>query len=1140
MDEDDYDSDSTDESENNDTEHDSKSENISQKKTRKTDPRREVTYNVFEELLWPQMIGKTKLHKNRYHPLLIWTEIMSFIKGSFEALASKKDYLSKAEYFEMGRKQAPAFVGDRETLYELFLIYEHMRRQKCLFDQTDVVKNLYRRFMKQKRRKWIVHEIYVDEAQDFTQSELFLLINLCESPSGMFLTGDTAQSIMKGVSFRFKDLVSLFHYTSKNLTMNAVDVSTIPERVHSLPHNYRSHTGITDLAKSVLDILSDLFPDSFDKLPDEQCVFNGPKPVLLYAYSPDDLIKMLCHHKQETSQIEFGAHQAILVVDDDARDKVPEELKTGIVLTLYEAKGLEFDDILLFNIFKNSQASKEWRVVTDFLQRQGKDKTLQTGYSSRPLTFDPKLHKVLNSELKQLYTAITRARVNVWIFDEDVEKRTPMFQYFTALGLVKTSIEKNFTVKSTPAEWTASGEELMKRDLYEQAAQCFKMAGCIYKEELAYTYLHYKNARKKIQNSSEMREELYQATLKFLKLKRTKEAAKCLAMAKHYDLATEIYEKRQRFEKAAEMFRRSDKPSECCRIFEHISRFDRAIGVLQEFNMFDEAIASLRRYKEKKVLNQIRMKDSIREHFYIPQKKYGIPEAKCYHCSSVICGSLDSTSNLMTHMRRKHREVPLEILIQPDGSGLQNSYNRSDSSLHPLGNLYDEDQININAAGHYHKHHDINRMLEFLDHIRSVSVRIDFLTSRYNGNKEYITYAARILVNKDKTKEAIDLYNKYGFPEEALQFYDINRDAFSYSHCLVLSSLLHMKIKPDGSANAGEAIKVLEERLRKSIRMLLKCKEGNNKESIDGLTNTEGEANLLLGRLTGHQKYIELAFERFQVRQPLENNWGKMECLNWMMNISDLKQGSHLDLVVKWLQDTLALLYTITSENNSLEKIQLVEDYGIKQEGVKLFYNPRQHPPISRLFKTLKNKSVKKEVDRTEVLRVIIIDLLKKINDYYWKFLPIVEKNFTQALSVCQLKRTCTTFKYFEVLLESNVQKIRLDYFLHRIKELSDRVTKEENQILRHFKTRTGESMSCRNLIRETIQIVPRINNLSMKDCNCIRGQVLKVREEMNEYFKSHLSECEDEFNDKREKNISTLVEMITYHKLFGLSVDIT
>lgn len=355
---------------------------------------------------------------------------------------------------------------------------------------------------------------------------------------------------------------------------------------------------------------------------------------------------------------------------------------------------------------------------------------------------------------------------------------------------------------------------------------------------------------------------------------------------------------------------------------------------------------------------------------------------------------------------------------------------------------------------------------------------------------------------------------------------------------MVLISLLHMKIKPDGSANAGETRKV-EEHLRNSISMLLKCKEGNNGDSIDVLTNTEGEANLLLGRLTGRQKYIELAFERFQVRQPFENKWGQMECLNWMMNISDLKRASHLELAVKWLQATLPFLYMITSENKSRENIQLLEDYGVKQEGNKLFYNPRQNPPISRLFKTLKNKSVKIEVERTEALHVIRVDMLTKINKGYWNLLQIVENNYTNALSVCKLKRTCTAFKNFEILLESNVQKIRLDCFLHRIKELSDRVTKEENQILRRFKTRTGESMSCRNLIREIIQIVPQINNLSMEECNCIRGQVIKVREEMNKYFKSHLSECEDEFYDKREKNIATLVQMITYHKLFELSVDV-
>ena len=64
---------------------------------------------------------------------------------------------------------------------------------------------------------------------------------------------------------------------------------------------------------------------------------------------------MLCNNKRETSRIEFGAHQAILVVDDNARNRIPEELKGALVLTLYEAKRLEFDDVLLYNLFKDSQ-----------------------------------------------------------------------------------------------------------------------------------------------------------------------------------------------------------------------------------------------------------------------------------------------------------------------------------------------------------------------------------------------------------------------------------------------------------------------------------------------------------------------------------------------------------------------------------------------------------------------------------------------------------------------------------------------------------------------------------------------------------------------------------------------------------------
>lgn len=58
---------------------------------------------------------------------------------------------------------------------------------------------------------------------------------------------------------------------------------------------------------------------------------------------------------KSTSRIEFGAHQAVLVANDTARDNLPDELQHGIVLTIYEAKGLEFDDVLLYNFFQASQ-----------------------------------------------------------------------------------------------------------------------------------------------------------------------------------------------------------------------------------------------------------------------------------------------------------------------------------------------------------------------------------------------------------------------------------------------------------------------------------------------------------------------------------------------------------------------------------------------------------------------------------------------------------------------------------------------------------------------------------------------------------------------------------------------------------------
>ena len=84
----------------------------------------------------------------------------------------------------------------------------------------------------------------------------------------------------------------------------------IPTTIYQLTKNYRSHDGILRLAAGVLDLLSKLFPDSFDKLARDLGYFHGPKPVLLEFSNRHDLVSGLKGNQRETSEpIEFGADQ---------------------------------------------------------------------------------------------------------------------------------------------------------------------------------------------------------------------------------------------------------------------------------------------------------------------------------------------------------------------------------------------------------------------------------------------------------------------------------------------------------------------------------------------------------------------------------------------------------------------------------------------------------------------------------------------------------------------------------------------------------------------------------------------------------------------------------------------------------------
>ena len=184
-----------------------------------------------------------------------------------------------------------------------------------------------------------------------------MFIRSCREPNDMFLTGDTAQSIMRGISFRFTDLRSLFHYTNDQSSQSLHPIKIQVPALHSLAINFRSHAGVLQLAASVIDLMKSFFPNSFDTLPNDRGMFPGPQPVFLQSCQESDLALLLQSNKRASSTIEFGAHQVIIVQNEEVKKGLPDVLKSGIVLTVFESKGLEFDDVLLYNFFSDSPVS---------------------------------------------------------------------------------------------------------------------------------------------------------------------------------------------------------------------------------------------------------------------------------------------------------------------------------------------------------------------------------------------------------------------------------------------------------------------------------------------------------------------------------------------------------------------------------------------------------------------------------------------------------------------------------------------------------------------------------------------------------------------------------------------------------------
>ncbi|RIA97760.1 P-loop containing nucleoside triphosphate hydrolase protein [Glomus cerebriforme] len=398
-----------------------------------TEDKNFVDYNRFQKKYWPSLNDRCR---QKFDCVLVYSEF-SIIKGSNPEV----DYLSREDYRNISIKKYPAFTYNRDLIYDLFLQYEKMKARNDDYDSMDRTLAISHCAKKKTLGGLHIHEVYIDECQDNHIVDIALILKVFELANSIFLAGDIAQCIARGSSFRFQDLRALMY--KWELTRTPTNHrSVLKPKKFELNFNYRSHNGILRLANSVVKLIRDFFPNSIDPLSPEHSEVDGPQPIIFDGFQEKHFSSFFVGNKEneqnehsftysicmdtkcrkqttlsqkQSSFIEFGADQVIIVRDDETKLYVMKLIgKAGLVMTVFEAKGMEFNDVLLYNFFTDSPACRKWRVILSALSE-----------NSDPVpTFSYEKHYILSSELKHLYVAITRARQRIWICEENKERFT--------------------------------------------------------------------------------------------------------------------------------------------------------------------------------------------------------------------------------------------------------------------------------------------------------------------------------------------------------------------------------------------------------------------------------------------------------------------------------------------------------------------------------------------------------------------------------------------------------------------------------------------------------------------------------------------------------------------------------------------
>jgi tetratricopeptide (TPR) repeat protein len=347
--------------------------------------------------------------------------------------------LSAEEYFALGKKRAPGFLYDRGEIYRIAEFYQDRLIRTGGWDEIDLCKAALQ-LLDGAREEFSYDLVVCDEVQDLADIQISLLFRLASDPRNVVLTGDSRQ-IINPTGFRWEEVKAKLY--ERGLAVPPV---------HRLSLNFRCVGAVVRLSNALLDLKAGLVGLSDTEMR-ERWKFNGRPPVLLAAISEEDLLP----------RIDFrGAGQVVLTRSIETRDRLRRELRTELIFTIAEAKGLEFDTVFLWKFVERGKSEALWE-------------TIAAGG-----TIDSARVPHVRHELALLYVAVTRARNGLVIYDGPESSAVWEIQSLAAL-VFRTTEKDGLTALwgavSSAAEWEAQGDYYLAHEQLAAARECYRNAG---------------------------------------------------------------------------------------------------------------------------------------------------------------------------------------------------------------------------------------------------------------------------------------------------------------------------------------------------------------------------------------------------------------------------------------------------------------------------------------------------------------------------------------------------------------------------------------------------------------------------------------------------------------------------------------